>query len=163
MTADTYHSSVLRGSVRDERGAVAVEMTVLMVVLVPLMLGIIAFGAVMSQKISLDNAVRQAARAAVVQGAGETTSQAACTAVMNGWAPYVDGRRNYPIFAADVQPEVTVTAPAGSGSCPGGAVVLCEGSDPGDTVRIDAELVTSPLDFISVQLRSTAVYQCEFS
>lgn len=51
---------------RGERGAVAVEFALLLIPLLMILGGIVNFGFAFAQQLSLDNAVRQAARAGVV-------------------------------------------------------------------------------------------------
>lgn len=53
---------------RTDRGASAVEFALVMPILVLVLVGIVNFGFVLAQQISLNNAARQAARYAVVDG-----------------------------------------------------------------------------------------------
>lgn len=141
-----------------DRGAVAVEMVIVMTILIPLIGGIIAFGAIISQQITLDNTVREVARQAVVQGTGKTTYTQACNLLVSTYnsasPPFAD---NSPRGLISRTGESPVNCSAGSSD------VICEDSDPGDTVTVEASVTANPINFISVGLRSKAVYQCEFS
>lgn len=141
-----------------ERGAVAVEMVIVLTILIPLIGGIIAFGAIISQQITLDNTVREVARKAVVQGSGQTTYTQACNLLVSTY-----GSASPPF--ADNAPRglITRTGESAVNCSSGSSDVICEDSDPGDTVTVEASVTASPVNFISVGLRSKAVYQCEFS
>lgn len=134
-------------------------MVVVMTILIPLIGGIIAFGAIISQQITLDNTVREVARKAVVQGTGETTYEQACSLLSSTWSSAS------PPFASGALRGRIDMGGGGFVSCPatGNDTVICDDSAPGDTVTVDASATASPVNFISVDLGSRAVYQCEFS
>ena len=133
---------------RNERGAAAVEFALVVIPLLLVIGGIINFGVAFANQISLDNAVRQAARAAVVDVDP---------------APVLDEivAEEYRPVGADVDPDVTT-----------GALASCEGSDFGASLSVQAEVTTEflfpwpvPEAILSdtVQLSSEAEFQCEFS
>jgi hypothetical protein len=61
----------LRRALRPDRGASAVEFAIVAPLLIVLVLGIINFGALFGQQLALHHAVREGARAAVVQSTGQ--------------------------------------------------------------------------------------------
>jgi Flp pilus assembly protein TadG len=61
-----------RWAMTGDEGASAVEFALVVPILILLVMGIINFGALFSQKLALNNAVREGARAAVVAGTGPT-------------------------------------------------------------------------------------------
>jgi Flp pilus assembly protein TadG len=135
---------------RNERGASAVEFALTVIPLLLIVGGIINFGVVFSQKLALDNAVRQAARAAVVDtgtnGSGEAVSAFNATAIArNGVSPTI-------VVASD---NVTTT---------------CDDSDFGDKITVTG---TFESKFLfpwmvpglpkTVTLKSDGKFQCEYS
>lgn len=133
---------------RDDRGAAAVEFALVLIPLLLVIGGIVNFGVAFANQISLDNAVRQAARAGVVDvnpapDLGDIVSE------------------EYHPLAASTDPAVTF---------PGRTT--CEGSVLGDSLAVTAEVTT---DFIfpwplpdsvlpsELVLDSEAEFQCEFS
>jgi Flp pilus assembly protein TadG len=145
---------------RGEDGAAAVELALITPFVAMLLAGIVAFGIVFAQQLSLGNAARQAARYSVVadRTCGQITSEAqsaATTLAMDG---------------ADVAVDVRVGAtPATAVSrCTTPTAVPCQGSRVGDnvyvTVRHTSQVVI-PLAVVDrdVNLRGTGVFRCEFS
>uniref|UniRef100_UPI00286E110B TadE/TadG family type IV pilus assembly protein n=1 Tax=Nocardioides sp. TaxID=35761 RepID=UPI00286E110B len=61
---------------RNERGTAALEFALVVIPLLLILGGIVNFGMAFSQKLALDNAVRQAARAAVVDTGTSPTTEA---------------------------------------------------------------------------------------
>ncbi|HEV2797576.1 MAG TPA: TadE/TadG family type IV pilus assembly protein, partial [Nocardioides sp.] len=61
-------------STRDERGVSAVEFALTLIPLLMVIAGIVNFGLVFAQQLSLDNAVRAGARAGVVQTGNNPTT-----------------------------------------------------------------------------------------
>ncbi|KRF36278.1 TadE family protein [Nocardioides sp. Soil805] len=68
--------TVLSRRRRGERGAAALEFALVVIPLLMILGGIVNFGMAFSQKLALDNAVRQAARAAVVDTGTTPTTEA---------------------------------------------------------------------------------------
>lgn len=140
-----------------EQGAAAVEFALVLPLLLALLFGIIAYGIVFAQSLSLSNAARQAARAAVISGAtcAQVTSLArdnASTIALNG---------------ADVDVLVQVgTASSKSSTCnPGGN--LCAGQADGTNIYVVLSYATSKsglsLPFVPVPatLSQTGAFRCE--
>lgn len=133
---------------RSEHGAAAVEFALVVLPLLLIIGGIVNFGVAFANQISLDNAVRQAARAAVVD---VTPAPNLTTVVANEYRP----------LGPDVNP--TVTTPLRSS---------CNNSVFGASLRVRATVRT---DFLfpwpvpdavlsdTIQLTSQAEFQCEFS
>ncbi|WP_165354221.1 TadE/TadG family type IV pilus assembly protein [Nocardioides glacieisoli] len=133
---------------RDERGASAVEFALVVIPLLMVVAGIVNFGVAFANQLSLDNAVRQAARASVV----DVTP-----------APDVGA-----IVTSEFNPISTSTAPLVD--TPG--IDSCDGSAFGASLTVTAETTT---DFIfpwplpesvlddEITLTSEARFQCEFS
>lgn len=79
------------GTTRDQRGAVAVEFVLVLPILLVLVFGIIDYGVVLAQQLSLSNSARQAARFAVVdvegRVCGDIEAQAREASVTIGMQP----------------------------------------------------------------------------
>jgi Flp pilus assembly protein TadG len=145
---------------RTESGAAAVELALVIPLVVMLLAGVVAFGIVFAQQLSLGNAARQAARYGVVadrscaQIVGEA-QRAATTIDMAGRDVTVDVR-------------VGATRTSATPRCTDPAAVPCDGSQVGDnvyvTVRHTSRLVV-PLAVVEqdFDLDGTGVFRCEFS
>jgi len=159
-----------------ERGASAVEFALVTPVLVVLVFGIIAFGIVLAQQLSISNAARQAARAGVVDVSSQNTCGAIQTAIRNA-AQTVNlgaGAANN-IFTsvvlhdASANTDTTVCARQKTDYSGGAATKEpCQGSSVGSYITVKAEYTTSliiPLAPVgnSIGLSGKSVYQCEFS
>jgi hypothetical protein len=144
---------------RQQRGAIAVEMVLILPVLLLLVLGIVNFGYLFGQKLALNQAVREGARMAVVpgtnNGADVNTTAKIQSKVQGGTGGLIPGTVNVVVKKE------------------GGGVVTqgCKstGIKVGDQLRVEATYTTSgiikmPLPVIpnTVTLRSTAVYRCEW-
>ena len=133
---------------RAERGAAAVEFALVVIPLLIVVGGIVNFGVAFSNQISLDNAVRQAARASVVDSNRGVTP---ATIVADEYRPITS------------DPDPTVTLPLRAS---------CEDSEFGESLQVRAE-VTSEFLFPwprpeialpgEITLNSQAEFQCEFS
>jgi Flp pilus assembly protein TadG len=166
-----------RASRSGDQGASAVEFALVVPILIVLVFGIIDFGVIFAQQLSLNNAVRQGARSAVVAG---NTAQQTCAQVVSG----VRGAAGQTIAMDTTDIDVTVrtqsadgstirTAACGSGVNPGGSTRVCANSSRSDgttdSILVDA---TYPASFIvpfpvpgfapTITLKSRAVYRCEF-
>jgi len=142
----------------DERGAAALEFALVMPILLLLVVGIANFGFVFAQQISLNNAARQAARYAVVDGRtcadikteGRTAAETIGMRVSDGTVP---------------TPVVT--------NCGADTVRPCAGSAPNTNITVtmtrsgpaNGWVVTlPPFNFLAVPtLEGTGVMRCEFS
>ena len=133
---------------RTDRGAAAVEFALVVIPLLIVVGGIVNFGVAFSNQISLDNAVRQAARASVVDSNRGVT---AATIVADEYRPITS------------DPDPTVTLPLRA---------TCEGSELGESLQVHAEVTSEflfpwPLPEIAlpgeITLESQAEFQCEFS
>jgi Flp pilus assembly protein TadG len=143
----------IRKDGRTERGAAAVEFAIVMLPLLLVVCGIVNFGVIFAQQLSLDNATRAAARAGVVDT-----------------DPPVD-------VAARAQTEFdTAVARDKAGALaitfPGSAGASCDDSTFGDMLVVHGEVTTTVLipwifpDAVlpdSIDLESEAAFQCEYS
>jgi Flp pilus assembly protein TadG len=133
---------------RTERGASAVEFALVVIPLLLVIGGIVNFGVAFANQLSLDNAVRQAARAGVV----DITPAPDLEAIVND---------QYHPLAGSSDPQVTFVDRT-----------TCEGSSFGESLGLTAEVTT---EFIfpwpvpesvlpsEVVQESEAQFQCEFS
>ncbi|MFC6238780.1 TadE/TadG family type IV pilus assembly protein [Longivirga aurantiaca] len=163
----------------DDSGAAAVEFALVVPLLLLIVFGIINFGVLFSQQVSINNAVREGARRAVV---GDPSAPRTCDGILASVRNELSGLALNP---ADVQIKVTQDWGTGSDSngC-GSAFVLasfganagkvpCKGSYDATTntarsLIVEAKLVsTIPVSFppfpTTITLTSKAVYRCEFS
>jgi Flp pilus assembly protein TadG len=136
---------------RDDRGAAALEFALVVVPLMLILGGIVNFGVLFSQKLALDNAVRQAARAAVVDTSSTAVANEAVTA-FNDTA----------IARGGVSPTISIVSTQ--------ATNTCEGSDFGDRITVTGNFQATflfpwvvPGVPSSVNLKSDGKFQCEFS
>ncbi len=177
LLAVSAAAAARRVSRSGDQGASAVEFALVVPLLIVLVFGIIDFGVIFAQQLSLNNAVRQGARSAVVAG---NTAQQTCAQVVTG----VRGAAAQTIAMDTTDIDVTVrtqsadgstirTTACGSGANPGGSTRVCANSSRNDgttdSILVDA---TYPASFIvpfpvpgfspTITLRSRAVYRCEF-
>jgi Flp pilus assembly protein TadG len=136
---------------RTERGAAAVEFAFIVIPLMLIICGIVNFGVIFAQQLSLDNATRAAARAAVVDSGVDVTTRAQTefnSALARGQAG-----------------ALAITFPGGAGAS-------CAGSDFGELMIVRGEVTTNVLiPWIfpetllpgSFRLDSEAAFQCEYS
>ena len=136
---------------RGERGAAAVEFAFVVIPLMLIICGIVNFGVIFAQQLSLDNATRAAARAGVVDGGVDIDTRAQTefdAAVARGNAGTLDV------------------------SFPGAVGGTCDGSAFGEVLTVRAEVSTDVLipwvfpDAIlpdTIDLESEASFQCEYS
>jgi Flp pilus assembly protein TadG len=137
---------------RTERGAAAVEFAFVIVPLMLIICGIVNFGVIFAQQLSLDNATRAAARAAVVDGDVDVAARAQAefdSAIARSQA----GTLN-----------ITFPAP--------GVGATCVDSNLGDVMVVRGEVESDVLipwvfpDTLlpgTFDLESEAMFQCEFS
>lgn len=144
----TWHARRDRG--RDDTGAQLVEFALIVPVLLLIVVGIINFGVLFGQKLSLNQAVREGARMAVVpgvdNGASVNSQPEIQTLVRSSTGGLVD------------QGTVTVGVSAGQG---------CGSLDVGDQLTVTATypadlLVPMPIPGFPLTLSSSSVYRCEW-
>lgn len=152
---------------RKERGAAAVEFALVAPILFSLVFGIIGFGFVFAQELSLGNGARQGARFGVV-------NDATCQDIIDQTR---SGAETINMAAANVQvvvylnssePDAADTSICDSSDASKLANVPCQGSTTGDNLYVYARFVSDvsvPLLPISGQfpLQGTGVFRCEFS
>lgn len=152
---------------RDQRGAAAVEFALVAPILFSLVFGIIGFGFVFAQELSLGNGARQGARYGVV-------NEASCQDIIDQTR---SGAETINMSAADVQvvvyrgtsePDASATSICDSSDASTAANVPCQGSATGDNLYVYAQFdseIDVPLLPISghVPLQGTGVFRCEFS
>lgn len=168
--------------VADDSGASAVEFALVVPILLLFVFGIVNFAVIFTQQISLNNSVRQGARAAVVVG---NTAQVTCAGVVSA----VRGSAASTLLMDTSKIDVIVgtqsaagvanaTSPCGSSKNPTSNTVVC--ADSLKSGGSDAIVVTAtyqskyPLPWPWVpsytgtlgtgpMLTSKAVYRCEFT
>ena len=135
---------------RDDTGAQLVEFALVVPVLLLIVLGVINFGYLYGQKLSLNQAVREGARMAVVpgtdNGASVDSQGEIQTIVRNSTGGLVDPTA------------VAVTLSAGSG---------CGGLTVGDPLTVSASytaqlLVPLPVPGVPRPVTAQSVYRCEW-
>lgn len=136
---------------RTERGAAAVEFAFIVIPLMLIICGIVNFGVIFAQQLSLDNATRAAARAAVVDSGVDVSVRA---------------QNEFNSALARGQAGTLVI------TFPGGAGATCAGSDFGELMVVRGEVTTNVLiPWIfpetllpgAFDLESEAAFQCEYS
>lgn len=158
---------------RDNEGASAVELALVLPILILLVFGIISFGTLFAQQLALNNGVRQGARLAVVEGS--TAAQKSCAGVV---AAVRDATG--PAIAMDTD-DINVnvarssSTPCGTSDNPTSATVVCRNSIDAVTNAQQSIVVTAtfPADLLipmpipgfpnSFEVTSKAVYKCEFN
>jgi Flp pilus assembly protein TadG len=161
--------------VSDDGGASAVEFALVVPLLLLLVFGIINFGIIFSQQLTMNNAVREGARRAVVNDqASSRTCNQILAAVQNDMSGLALNR-------TAVKIKITQNGYSNSNGCGstyqastfGSAAnnVPCKGSASGTgipSLQVEAQYVSSiPIAFppfpTTITLNSKAVYRCEFS
>ena len=144
---------------RGEDGASAVEFALVVPFLLLIVFGIIVYGMVFAQSLSLSNAARQAARSGVISGTTcdqitTLSHDAAGTMGMNGNAASVTITRG--------TSEGSSTAACGGG----GSTQPCKTQAAGTNIYVTLTYATDPVvPFVPVpsHLSGEGVYRCEFS
>jgi len=143
---------------RNERGASAVEFALVMPFLLLIVFGIIVYGMVFAQSLSLSNAARQAARSGVIQGT--TCDQIASLAHDAAGTMGMQGN------AASVAIKRGATEAGASTTCSGGGSSQpCSTQPVGTNIYVTLTYDTDPIvPFVPVpsQLTGKGVYRCEF-
>jgi Flp pilus assembly protein TadG len=143
---------------RDESGAAAVEFALVVPFLLLIVFGIIVYGMVFAQSLSLSNSARQAARSGVISGTtcDQITSlahDAADTIGMDGADTTVSIKRG--------ATEATASAACGGG----GSTQPCKSQAVGTNIYVTLTFSPDPIiPFVPVPstLQGKGVYRCEF-
>lgn len=160
---------------RRDTGAAAVEFAILLPVLLLIVFGLINFGVVFSQQLSMNNAVREGARNAVV--AGSVTSNQQCAGIVANVRGASDGLgldSSAITFrvSQSFNPSESCSTPSANpfaanyNSTP--TRVPCNGAGVNDSITVETRypakwLIPFPPFSGSIQLSAKAVYRCEFS
>ncbi|HET7901084.1 MAG TPA: TadE/TadG family type IV pilus assembly protein, partial [Candidatus Nanopelagicales bacterium] len=162
--------------VSDDSGASAVEFALVVPLLLLLVFGIINFGIIFSQQLTMNNAVREGARRAVVN---DQSSSRTCDQIL---AAVQNDMSGLALNKTAVKIKITQNGFTNSNGC-GSAYqstsfgsgtkdnVPCKGSASGTgipSLQVEAQYVSSiPIAFppfpTTITLNSKAVYRCEFS
>jgi hypothetical protein len=142
---------------RGEGGAAAVEFALVVPILLAVVFGIVTYGLVFAQSLSLGNAARQGARFGVV-------ADRTCGAIQ---AETQDAAATIGLSAADVT--VTIERDTGgvrSPICGSGSDVPCKDSEVGDSIYVKTMAAVEPIVPLvpaPTQIDSEGVFRCEFS
>lgn len=162
--------------VADDSGASAVEFALVVPILLLLVFGIINFGIIFSQQLTLNNAVREGARRAVVNDPGSPRS---CDQIL---ASVKNDLSGLALNKSAVQVKITQSGFTSSNACGSsfqsttfGATasnIPCKGSLAGSgpipSLQVETQYVSNiPVAFppfpTTITLSSKAVYRCEFT
>jgi Flp pilus assembly protein TadG len=161
---------------RTDSGAAAVEFAIVVPVLLLLVFGIITFGIIFSQQLTLNNAAREGARKAIVN---EVSASRTCDGIRRSVQDAIAG---IGMTATNVQVKITQDGWSDGNACgntfvssftgAAAARIPCRGSYNVSTgsrdLIVEARYVSSlPAAFPplprTITLTSKAVYRCEFS
>lgn len=152
------HTSIRSRRRRGERGAAAVEFALVLPLLLAFLFGIVAYGVVFAQSLSLSNSARQAARSGVIAGAScaqmeSLAKDAADTIAMDGDDADVEISRGTSEGAASI-----ITCGTGD---------PCIGQPEGTNLYVSLTYATAdsglqiPLIPIPTTLKGKGVFRCE--
>lgn len=165
--------SARRAHAADDSGAAAVEFALVVPLLLLIVFGIINFGVIFSQQLTMNNGVREGARRAVV---ADTASPRTCNQIISSVQNQLSGLGLNPTQVA-----IKVTQQGWSNAQACGAtfqkstfgaaanLVPCKGSfSSSGSLIVEARYVSNiPVSFppfpTTITLTSKAVYRCEFS
>ena len=152
-----------RADRRHEDGASAVEFALVMPVLVLIVCGIIGFGIVFAQQLSLGNAARQAARFGAVDG--PTCADIVQQAKNNAGTIAMPGTSVTVSITRGTDPS---TAPSACGGTPPASSTTepCKSGAPTDNVYVKTQytsVMIVPFVRPSFNLNATGAFRCEFS
>ena len=156
---------------RREDGAAAMEFALVVPVFVLLLSGIMAFGIVFAQQLSLSNAARQVARQSVVSsspacGTGQAAGSAGTELTGQAKSDSSTIWLNPPDVVVAIKRAGTTPTSWTSGTCSGASTKACDGSTPGDNVYVRLQY-TSQLNLPLVQptfnLEAVGAFRCEFT
>jgi Flp pilus assembly protein TadG len=163
-----------RSAVSQDRGASAVEFALIVPILIVLVFGIIAFGIIFGQYLSLNNAAREAARFGVVRSLDGPTGRT-CADVLARARESVGG---VGMSATNVGVTVTVSGSAKCAVAAGAALSSATGSAlnerpcRGSTLNADQLRVATTfrstqviplLPLPTLNLQGDGVFRCEYS
>lgn len=149
---------------RTDRGAAAVEFALVVPILILVLIGIVNFGFVLAQQISLNNAARQAARYAVVDGptCGDIQNEGMLAAETLGMK-----------ISKGTVPTPVVARGQGASYSAAPCPKPCAGSKSGDSIKVtmtrsgaaNSWVITAPpFNLIAVPtVQGVGVMRCEFS
>jgi Flp pilus assembly protein TadG len=157
----------------DDRGASAVEFALVVPLLLLIVFGIIDFGVVFSQQLTLNNAVRSGARAGVVVGQ-LLDCPAIRSKVSNDLSGIAMDKTQLTVKISLLTPGGSVTSTAcGSSyqqttSTTGSGTYPCQGTANGSSLIVEAQYPSAvPVSFppfpTTIGLGAKAVYVCEFN
>lgn len=156
-----------------EAGAAAVEFALVVPVLVLLLSGIMAFGVVFAQQLSLGNAARQTARQSAVSsspacGTGQAAGNAGTALTGQAKTDATTMWLNPPNVTVTIKRSPTAPTAASwtSGTCSGDTAKACDGSAPGDNVYVRLQYTTVlnlPLVQPTFNLEAVGAFRCEFT
>ena len=156
-----------------ESGAAATEFALILPIFVMLIGGIMTFGIVFAQQLSLGNAARQTARQSVVSsspacGTGQAAGNAGTDLTGQAKSDASTVWLNPPNVVVTIKRATTKPTAASwsSGTCSGAAAKACDGSTPGDNVYVRLQY-TSQLNLPFMQptfnLEAIGAFRCEFT
>jgi Flp pilus assembly protein TadG len=144
---------------RSEDGAAAVEFALVMPFLLLIVFGIIGYGFVFAQSLSLSNSARQAARSGVIEGT--TCTQITTLAKESADTLGMEGSdTDVTIERGTSEGDATLVCDDGDGS-----IQPCKTQPPGTNVYVSLVHATQPvvpLVPIPDTVHATGVYRCEF-
>lgn len=144
---------------RDDRGAAAVEFALVVPILLVIVFGIIAYGFVFAQSLSLSNSARQAARSGVIEGT--TCDQIVTLATDSADTLGMDGADTTVVVKRGASAASAITFACAKSS----SVQPCKTQNAGTNVYVTLSYAAEPVvPFIPVPdtLTGTGVYRCEF-
>ena len=154
-----------------ERGAAAVEFALVLPVLLLLVFGMLNWGVVMSQQISLNSSVRDAARAGVVTGGVGATGQT-CQQVIDRTRNSVSALNFTPAnlgVTVTLDGTTVCTAPAGQASASsGGSTIVCSGAAPGGgqlkvATTYTSKMLVAIIPPANFTLSAAGQFTCEYT
>lgn len=164
-------SPLIRAVQHRESGAAAMEFALIMPVFVLLLSGIMTFGIVFAQQLSLANAARQTARQSVVSsspacGTGQAAGNAGTDLTGQAKSDSSTIWLNPPSVVVAIKRDTATPSSWSSGTCSGASARACDGSTPGDNVYVRLQY-TSQLNLPFVQptfnLEAIGAFRCEFT
>jgi hypothetical protein len=150
-----------------ERGAVAVELALVVPLLVVLVFGIIGFGFVFSQQLALSNAAREGARFGSVNFYDDTDPSGSAHTCGSVVATTQDAISGLGIDGAEVKVKVS-RGDSLLCSSTGSTALPCEGAAPDTELEVRTEftskfLIPLFLEEPQLDLAATGVFRCEYS
>ena len=156
---------------RQESGAAAMEFALIMPVFVLLVSGIMTFGIVFAQQLSLANAARQTARQSAVSsspacGTGQAAGSVGTDLTGQAKSDSSTLWLNPPDVVVAIKRATATPSSWTSGTCSGATAKACDGSTPGDNVYVRLQYTSTlnlPLVQPSFNLEAFGTFRCEFT